>query len=480
MTAYRAKRSAMLFNSFSFCVFLAVVLLVTRAIPGWGARKFALLVSSYLFYAAWNPPFVLLLWLSTSVDWILANQIANADRPSRRKTLLLLSLAANLGLLGYFKYGGFLLENLEALLGAFGGDWSSPAASIILPVGISFYTFQTLSFTIDVYRGKMRPGKSFLDYALYVSFFPQLVAGPIVRAADFLPQCDAPRRASGRQMSWGLVLIVFGLFSKTVIADNLVSGSADRLFGGSYRPGFSDAWFGTIAFAIQIFGDFAGYSTCAIGVALCLGFALPDNFRMPYAAVGFSDFWRRWHISLSTWLRDYLYVPMGGNRLGRTRTLRNLSVTMLLGGLWHGASWNFVLWGGLHGFYLIVERVLRARLGNWSGWSSPLARTCLGALTFLGVCVAWVFFRAPSLDRAREVLAGMLGLYGIGNGVPIEVLVTASVVVAFQCRFRNESLETVFSRTPSWLRHLLVGAMLAAVIVAIAGGSDSAFIYFQF
>ena len=264
-------------------------------------------------------------------------------------------------------------------MASFGITWVAPEWDIVLPVGISFYTFVTLSYTLDVYLGRLKPIDSFLNYALFVTYFPHLVAGPIVRPTQLVPQFETPKQATRDQMLWGLGLMVLGLFEKVVVADAGLANVADRVFSAEGPIGFADAWLGTLAFSGQIFCDFAGYSTIAVGVSLCLGFALPDNFRMPYAAIGFSDFWRRWHISLSTWLRDYLYIPLGGNRGSEVRTYVNLMLTMLLGGLWHGANWTFVVWGGLHGLYLAAERWIRAKTGVAGDpvgtLESPRART---------------------------------------------------------------------------------------------------------
>ncbi|MGW8283253.1 MAG: MBOAT family O-acyltransferase, partial [Gemmatimonadota bacterium] len=301
----------MLFNSLTFVLFFNLVLALHNAPLPWKTKKVNLLIASYLFYAAWNPPFVLLLWLSTMVDWWVARRIYDTDVQRKRRALLGVSLAVNLGMLGYFKYGGFLLENWAALMSAIGVTWTAPGWDIVLPVGISFYTFQTLAYSLDVYLRRARPADSLLDFALFVTFFPQLVAGPIVRPTQLIPQFQSPVRANRSQLLWGLGLMTLGLFEKVVIADGALAPAADAVFGADKAVPFSDAWLGTLAFAGQIFSDFAGYSTVAIGAALCLGFSLPDNFRFPYAAIGFSDFWRRWHISLSTWLRDYLYIPLG-------------------------------------------------------------------------------------------------------------------------------------------------------------------------
>jgi alginate O-acetyltransferase complex protein AlgI len=451
----------------------------------WSVRKGHLLAASYLFYAAWDPPLVLLLWLSTAADWYLARAIASADSQRRKKAMLLLSLAVNLGLLGYFKYGGFLVDNLAAGLDALGVSWSPAAPDIILPIGISFYTFETLSYTIDVYRGHVRPFRSFTDYALFLGFFPHLVAGPILRPAEIVPQFAEPRRASRAQLGWGLALLVLGIFEKNVIADGLLAPAADKAFAPDvHQLDPATAWIGTLAFAGQIFCDFAGYSTSAIGAALCLGFHFPDNFRFPYAAIGFSDFWRRWHISLSRWLRDYLYVPLGGNRSGAVRTQVNLMLTMLIGGLWHGASWTFVAWGGLHGLFLVGERLARARLGGATLWSTLPARLALGALTFALVSVAWVFFRARSFGQAFDHVAAMLGLGGGASDLAfnreemILVLVPMGAILLLHWLLRDSSLERAVERCPWTVRSALVAAVLVAI--ACMPGTDRAFLYFQF
>jgi len=476
----------MLFNSLTFLVFFGLVLGLDRTLASGRSRKILLLVASYLFYAAWNPPFVILLWISTLVDWKVAAWLHEENRPRRRRALVLVSLGVNLGLLGFFKYGSFLLDNFVALLGAMGLSFQAAESSIVLPVGISFYTFQTLSYTLDVYHRRARPASSALDFALYVTFFPQLVAGPIVRATDFIPQCEQPRRASSKDLGWGLFLLTLGLFEKVVLADVLLAGTADKVFGWERGPlAGLDAFFGTLAFSSQIFCDFAGYSTAAIGVALCLGFRLPDNFRFPYAAVGLRDFWRRWHISLSTWLRDYLYVPLGGNRRSSRRTSVNLMITMLLGGLWHGAAWTFVAWGGLHGLYLMAERLLARRWGDRAWVRSTPGRIGLGALTYLLVCVTWVFFRAKSFGQAGLLLGAMVGIVPGGAKVLLgrDLLITGIVTLivlgthAFM-RTREDRLDKVVGALPAPLIGLGWAAMLISLILAQGGGD--AFIYFQF
>lgn len=475
----------MLFNSYSFAIFFALVLLISRLHWSWWGRKLFLLIASYVFYAAWNPPFVILLLISTVGDWWFAKAMHRTDSLTARRGLMLGSLALNLGMLGYFKYGGFVLANFAVLARTAGVNWEPAAPSIILPVGISFYTFQTLSYTIDVYRRHSSPGRSYLDYSLYVTFFPQLVAGPIVRSSEFLPQCEQPKRATDAQLGWGLMLIAVGLFNKVVIADRLMSTIADAVYTSPTAPNALSAWAGTLAFAVQIFCDFAGYSTCAIGVALCLGFALPDNFRFPYAAIGFSDFWRRWHISLSTWLRDYLYIPMGGNRGGALATYRNLAVTMLLGGLWHGASWMFVIWGGLHGAYLSLERLFRARIPADRLSARLHVRYLLALGTFAAVCITWVFFRARSVESAWGILSAM---FGAGGHEATAVLPTTKIATAFlvaaamlslHWTLRDRSLEEAVEKIPIWVRvPILVGMLLLTLMSQT--GENNAFIYFQF
>ena len=470
----------MVFNSLAFMAFFAVVLALHALPLPWTTKKINLLVASYLFYAAWNPPFVILLWVSTVVDWFAAQKLVHAQRPVVRRAWMLLSVVANLGMLGYFKYGHFLLENFSDLMASMGVHYVPPVWDIVLPVGISFYTFATLSYTLDVYLRRALPASKFLDYALFVTFFPHLVAGPIMRPTELVPQFESPRKASRRQLQFGMVLVTLGLFQKVVLADGFLAKAAEMIYDAEQAPGALDAWVGTLAFSGQIFCDFAGYSTIAIGVAMCLGFAMPDNFRFPYAAVGFSDFWRRWHITLSSWLRDYLYIPLGGNRHGEGRTYMALMGTMLLGGLWHGASWTFVVWGGLHGIYLSVERQLRQRFPGYQ--PGPVALVALGLLTWTLVNVTWVFFRAHSFSKAWSVLRGMAGANAAAPILPTMYLATTLVIVAgvvvAHWQMRQRTLESVLQRVSAIPLAVALGLM--AFLVVITQGSGSAFIYFQF
>ena len=468
----------MVFNSLTFLIFFAVVFGLYWLLPGWTARKWLLLVASYVFYGAWSPPYVFLLLASTFLDWWLARWIGRTADPRKRRFLLVASLAGNLGLLGYFKYGAFLLANFAALMAAAGIDYRPADPGILLPIGISFYTFASLSYTLDVYRGEVRSDWKFADYALFVSFFPHLVAGPILRARNFLPQIAAPRRPTANEVGWGLALFCFGLFCKVVMADAVFAPVVDAVYAAPQKFDAADTWAAVLAFSGQIYYDFNGYSLCAIGLALCFGYAFPDNFRHPYAAVGFSDFWRRWHISLSTWLRDYLYIPLGGNRGGAWRAGRSLMLTMLIGGLWHGASWLFVLWGGLHGLYLWAERLLKQR------FAAPLpagSRLPLQLLTFLVVSLTWIPFRATTPDVALGVAAGLFrGGWPLSLDLPgLAAVAAMALTAAWHLSMRERRLETAVA---AWGRPrqfaTMAGCLMAMYL--FSGGDQRAFIYFQF
>lgn len=473
----------MAFNSLTFVLFFAIVLALHNMPLPWTLKKFNLLAASYLFYAAWNPPFVLLLWASTIVDWLVARQIYRQVTDGRRKVWLLISLGLNLGFLGFFKYGNFALQNWQMLMTTLGVHFQPPSWSILLPVGISFYTFHSLSYTLDVYWRRAEPIPKLSDFALFVAFFTQLVAGPILRTSDLVPQFTRPRNATRDQLCWGLALMTLGFFEKVVLADGAFAPAVDAVFGTRDPVGPLDAWLGTLAFSGQIFCDFGGYSTIAVGAALCFGFSIPDNFRAPYAAIGFSDFWHRWHITLSTWLRDYLYIPLGGNRKGEARTYTNLMTTMLLGGLWHGANWTFVVWGGLHGIYLAAERILKRATVRWTLPRRLPFRLLLALVTYILVNVTWVLFRARSLPAAMAMLSAMAGLHAHAAAVlPTEnVFETVLCVVGLlsaQCYMRNRLLERVVTQTPP----LLVAAawVCMAFAIVITQGKGDAFIYFQF
>src|SRR5580693_5996292 len=391
----------MLFNTTEFFVFRSIVLAVFYAAPR-AFRRVILLVASYIFYLSWNYKFVVLLLGLTVVDFGAAIAIENAQA-SRKKPFLLISLAANLGMLGFFKYYNFFADNLAQLLRYPPHSWTF---SIILPLGISFHTFQSISYVVDVYRGEQVAIRNPIDYALFISFFPQLVAGPIVRAREFFSDLNHWKRPSQEEVLRGVMLVVLGLTKKMAFADQFAQ-IADTYFQNlSAHPGGWAAWSGVLAFAMQIFFDFSGYTDMAIGMALLLGFHFPVNFRRPYLAFSITDFWHRWHMSLSRWLRDYLYIPLGGNRHGQLQTYRNLMLTMLLGGLWHGASWNFVVWGGYHGALLSFERMFRGKNAPAeSRWTDlyPLQ----AVITFGLVMIGWVFFRATTFHDSLYVLHQM-------------------------------------------------------------------------
>jgi alginate O-acetyltransferase complex protein AlgI len=408
----------MLFNSVVFLQFFLIVyllyILLQRRLR---QQNILLLAASYVFYGYWDWRFLFLIALSTGVDYTIGRMLGSTGTHSlqeiaQRKILLLISVAVNLSLLGFFKYFNFFAEGFIGVLELIGLTPNFVTLNVILPVGISFYTFQTMSYTIDIYRGKLEPTRSLLDFAVFVAFFPQLVAGPIERAVNLLPQVQQPRRIQMSQVYAGLYLILSGYFKKMVIADNAAVIS-DRVFNSYMDYSGLDIWIGVLAFAIQIYGDFSGYTDIARGAARLLGFELMINFRLPYFALNPTDFWRRWHISLSTWLRDYLYVPLGGNRGSSLQTYRNLAITMLLGGLWHGAAWNFVLWGAYHGLILILYRIFEkkpAHLDPWSGRHPyPLvAAKMLGMFTL--TLIGWLIFRSTSLPQIGYMLANLAPL----------------------------------------------------------------------
>lgn len=471
----------MLFNSLSFVLFLIIVLaLYYSGVFSWTNRKRILLFASYIFYGLWNPPLVILLWISTVVDWVAGNKLSTEENQRKRKLWLLLSMGVNLGFLAFFKYRDFLLDNFTNVVNSYGYGYQPQPMDIILPMGISFYTFQTMSYTIDMYLKRTERAKTFLDFALYVTFFPQLVAGPIVRAQDLISQFYEEKKASINQFIWGLFLLTIGLFQKIVLADTLLAQTADDIYGSKAILHGLDAWTGTLAFSGQIFFDFAGYSTCAIGIALMLGIVLPDNFRYPYAAIGFSDFWKRWHITLSSWLRDYLYIPLGGNKHGILRMYSALMITMLLGGLWHGAAWTFVVWGALHGIYLIVERMLRSKIHlKISSYNGII----LALLTYILVNFTWVFFRAREFETAKNIISSMLFINADGEKIltTFDILkVFSLILILFICHWamRNTSMKEVSLKTPKWMLGVFWALMFFLIAISQSGGEQ--FIYFQF
>lgn len=456
----------MLFFQFSFLfVFLPVVLLVDRALPG-PARNLWLLLASFAFYGAFSLEYLPLLLISILIDFIAARRMDASDEDEVRRRWLAVSLIVNLGLLAGFKYAGFVSGNLRALFGE-----AIPVIEAALPVGISFYTFQTMSYSIDVYRRRVEPARSLIDFATYVALFPQLVAGPIVRFAQLRLALESRTRADGDAVVRGLVYLSVGLAKKLLVADSLAR-YADPIFSRG-DVGLVDGWVSMILYAGQIYFDFSGYSDMAIGLGALLGLSFPINFDEPYRATSFADFWRRWHITLSTWLRDYLYIPLGGNRLGSARTYAHLMVTMVLGGLWHGASWSFVLWGALHGLLLALERGL-ARLFS----PVPLPAPLRVALVFAAVTWAWVPFRLDDLSRVAAWWVAMAGGAGVGV-VDLEALLASAAALGLF--FIVPTSVHRWSLRPSVPLLLCTIALFAlALLVGYGRAADSPFLYFRF
>jgi len=473
----------MLFNSFIFWAFFALVFFLYWKLPHrW--QNLLLLAASYLFYGYWDWRFLFLLAASTTVDFLAGLGLGREERPGLRRAYLTLSVLTNLGALGFFKYFDFFATEFVRLLQSIGIQADVRLLGIILPVGISFYTFQSLSYTIDVYRRRMRPIHSFSDFALYVSFFPQLVAGPIERASRLLPQIQSLRRFDGRAASEGLLLISGGLFKKLIVADNLAA-----IVNRAYSLPAADlsapeVLVGTYAFAFQIYADFSGYSDIARGLAKLLGFELMVNFNHPYLATGPADFWHRWHISLSTWLRDYLYIPLGGNRLGPFKTYRNLILTMLLGGLWHGAAWNFVLWGAFHGTLLAIERLWNGRRSG--SRQAVRSGTFVHALKVIGffqvTCYGWLLFRAQSftqiIEMTRQLFVGWDANPLVMPLLMLVVLFSLPVILGHMFDVTSEKLDNVLAKRV-WPIPLFHSAVIITLII-FGSQFSHVFIYFQF
>lgn len=469
----------MVFNSVAYALFLPVVVAGHWALRG-RTRMAWLLVASYLFYGAWDWRFLGLLWFSTIVDFVIAQLLDGSDDDRHRKRLIILSVGTQLTLLATFKYFDFFIDSASGLLEDIGLDGSEWALRVILPVGISFYTFQTMAYTIDVYRRRIHACRDPLLFATFVAYFPQLVAGPIERAEHMLPQLQADRPLpSWARIESGLCLILLGLVMKVVIGDSMAPIVND-VFADPEGAGSLGTVAGVVAFAIQIYADFAGYTAIARGSSRLLGIELRHNFREPYLSRHITEFWRRWHISFSSWLRDYLYISLGGNRRGERRTYINLMITMLLGGLWHGAGWNFVIWGGLHGVYLAVHRWWNPNATA----SDALPRTASAILRTLGtfalVCFAWIFFRAPTASDAFDVIRA-IARFDLTADVDkvglVPIMVLAVLVLDVMSRLRHST---------GWRPEKRVvlagaGAGLAVVLLLIFSGREPVpFVYFQF
>ncbi|MDA7964159.1 MBOAT family O-acyltransferase [Ruegeria sp.] len=473
----------MVFNSYLFAGFAVVLFAVYFLNFGWRTKKLFLLLMSYVFYAAWNAPYLLLILLSTVVDFVSGYRIAKAISVRQKRFWLIISLIGNLGVLSYFKYGDFLLQGFVGLVSLVGITYEPAPWTILLPVGISFYTFQTLSYTIDIYRGRTRPTRSFLDFALFVTFFPQLVAGPIVRARFFLPQLIKPPVVTVERFGWGMTLVLVGLFEKVAIADGLMAPVVDRVFAVPGTLPSQTVILAALAFGVQIFCDFAGYSLIAIGIAMMMGFSLPENFRAPFSAIGMQDFWQRWHISMSSWFRDYLYAPLRGKNASFAYKLAAQLFTMTIIGLWHGAGVTFVLWGFLNGLVIVIEILLQNTIGGWRIWKTRLATMVFSLTTLVIAMLLVIVFRSQNFQQVRDMFASFVvppqtDLY-LSLTDKILVLVCSVTLFSIHRAMRGRRFEDMVRALPVWCRVAMGGGMVAMIGLMGGNGHDS-FIYFQF
>mgnify|MGYP003972256939 CR=1 FL=1 len=486
----------MLFNSLEFIVFFALVITTIVVIKNRKFQHLFLLAASYFFFIFSSNYLVSLLIFSTVLDFYIAQEIWKSTDSKKKKRLLIISIMGNLGLLGFFKYTDFGISQFNSIAIALGQP-EIPLLNIILPIGISFYTFQTLSYTIDVYRGNLEPSKSFKEFALFVAFFPQLVAGPIVRAKVFLPQLREKMESGlglyqiiikNRNLKFGITLVFIGLMKKMFFADN-IGNLVDEIFLSPIGHSSLSIILGTVAFGFQIYGDFSGYSDIAIGAALILGFKIPQNFNKPYFATSPVDFWRRWHISLSTWLRDYLYIPLGGNKKSKSRTYLNLLIVMFLGGLWHGAAWNFVVWGLLHGSYLAIHKILSNKFPSIT--SHPFFKTKIGLIlsifvTQYFVFLAWIPFRVSDTESMTYSIQKYIFLdfqildtitYLNSHKIPVLILTIFVILHFISYRKGNLPLKISNWNIKYWVL-FLIGIILS--ILFFYPGNPEDFIYFQF
>jgi len=472
----------MLFPTATFAIFFLIVLSLSwLAMPNVHRWRPFIIAASFVFYSWWDWRFILLLAGCILWNQLLAVRIHRAGAQSERKALLWLALAGNLGIVGYFKYYDFFVTSSDNLLSVVGLDAPLSLKSIVLPVGISFYTFMAISYVVDTYRGDFVP-TTLEKFAAYLSFFPHLVAGPIVRPGQLIPQFDTPRDPRRVDTSRAFYLIATGLFKKVVIANFLAANIVDEVFGAPGQHSSLEILIAVYAYAVQIYADFSGYTDIAIGLALLLGFSFPQNFDSPYAARSIQDFWRRWHMTLSRWLRDYVYISLGGNRKGTLLTYRNLLLTMLIGGLWHGAGWTFVVWGAIHGTGLATERWWKSRPGYIAPPDSARRRAVERLVTFQIVCFGWIFFRADSFGAAWDMVTGLFT--GWGEASP---LVTSGVLLAIAVGIGSQYLPARlprlimerFGRLPV-LGQAVVLAFALMLTNAMGPEGVAPFIYFQF
>ncbi|MDJ0590586.1 MAG: MBOAT family O-acyltransferase [Pleurocapsa sp. MO_226.B13] len=468
----------MIFTSLDFLLFYIALMGLLCFFKQNSIRQFILLIASYLFYGWWNPTFVILIIALSIIAWYLGLLIDGTEKEKKKNLYLAISITLSLGVLAYYKYATFLVDNIIMLLGL---KWDYHLG-ITLPVGISFFTFQTMSYVIDLKRRKITVCKNLAKFMLYVAFFPQLVAGPIVRASEFLPQLSHQIKITRFNIIIGLQIFLGGAIQKVLFADNL-SLFVNPVFSQPELFSGKTLWLAVTAYSLQIFCDFSGYSLMAIGIAKTLGFELPENFRMPYISSSITEFWRRWHITLSFWLRDYLYISLGGNRKGAIRTYLNLIITMLLGGLWHGAGWNFVLWGGLHGIALAVHKLWMSATQRWDSLKNVWSYKVLSwTLTFLFVTLSWIPFRCDNFQKTRIFFSNLLptstGIDWINPYIVIIIMIMASwhifyiIRSDYLSRFPNPKIQR-----PD---NAFVLGFAVLMIVLFAPMDTSPFIYFQF
>ncbi len=474
----------MLFCTKQFLLFFLIVFSVYWTLPWRRPRVYLLLAASFFFYATWSKWLACVVCFSTALDYLVARGMDASTSPRLRKGLLALSVTANLSLLCYFKYANFFLRSLEDALAAAGLSASLPVLRVLLPLGISFYTFEAISYTVDVYLRRLPAERSLANFMLFILFFPHLVAGPIVRARDFLPQVRRPKRWNWARLYVGALYVLLGVVKKLAIADRMVL-FADPVYANPSAYGAGALWLAALAYALQVYCDFSGYSDIALGCAHLLGYRLAQNFNMPYLSANIAEFWRRWHISLSNWLRDYLFIPLGGSRGGRWLTCRNLLLVMTLAGLWHGAAWNYVVFGVVQGLMLIVHRLFRDWCESRPGLAQAL-RTSAGtalrtAFTFTTFCYSLVIFRSLSLHNAWLMMGNMLaGVGGLAAPLPLRGLWITVAVVALAHALGRERLRRALSeRVPAPVQGMALGVLFTLALV-LAPDASKAFVYFQF
>ncbi|TYB75073.1 MBOAT family O-acyltransferase [Bizionia algoritergicola] len=485
----------MLFNSIDFAVFFPIFFVIYWLVSdNLKLRNVFLLVASYFFYGWWDWRFLFLIAFSSFVDYYVGKQLNKTEGNAKRKRLLLVSLLVNLGFLVYFKYTNFFIDTFVSSFKLFGDNLEVSTLNIILPVGISFYTFQTLSYTIDIYRKQLKPTKDALSFFTFVAFFPQLVAGPIERASHLLPQFYKTYKFNYYQVKSGLLLVAFGLFKKMVIADRLAI-LVNQVYNNPTDHGGLDLIIATVFFAFQIYCDFSGYSDIAIGLARTMGFDLMKNFDSPYFSKSITEFWRRWHISLSTWFRDYVYIPLGGSRNGKYRTYLNLFIVFFVSGLWHGAAMTFVIWGAIHGIIIVLEKAFKPKLHNFLksinfNLKSIGSNMLFMTITFFTVCFAWVFFRANSFKDAIYIISNSASTknehsiveLGLSQGEIIIAILSIISLIGFDYYHKKQSIFALLNKEGVVFRYSVYLTIIFVILIFGIYGEDSVseFIYFQF